>query len=162
MTWPLQSECDAFYGDPRGPNAGPSPAWMKANLTHVVPPFQMTFDGRPIKGIQIHRKCADSLSRVLAAIWTASGHNHAVIEDWGVDRFGGSFNFRLMRGLGRLSMHAYGCAIDIDPERNGLGVLRSHLRDCPQVLNAFAVEGWIWGGNWSRPDGMHFQAARVA
>ena len=160
--WPLQSECDAFYGDPRGANGQASPAWMKANLVPIVPPFPMTFAGKPIKSIQIHRKCADSLLRVLQAIWVASGHNQAIIEDWGVDKFGGSFNFRLMRGINRLSMHAYGCAIDLDPERNGLGVLRGHLRDCPQVLNAFAQEGAVWGGNWTRPDPMHFQFARVA
>jgi hypothetical protein len=27
------------------------------------------------------------------------------------------------------------------------------------VVKLFAAEGWVWGGPWSKPDGMHFQAA---
>jgi hypothetical protein len=162
-TWPTQAECDAFYGNPRGPNGKPSAAWVKANLTTIPAPYRMTFDGRPVTRIQIHRKCADSLSRVLAGIWTASGHNQARIEEWGADKFGGTFNYRLMRGLDRLSMHSYGCAIDIDPARNGLGNPRGHLLDCPLVVAAFLAEGWVWGGHWqTRPDAMHFQAARIS
>ena len=162
-TWPLQSECDSFYGNPRVPNGLVSPAWFKANIVTISPPFRMTFDGKPVSKVQVHRKCADSLSRVFNAIWTASGHNQVVIEQWGVDKFGGSFNYRLKRGLSSLSMHAYGCAIDFDPERNGLGVMRGHLRDCPLVIAAFKAEGWSWGGDWqTRPDPMHFQAARVS
>jgi len=161
-TWPTQAECDSFYGDPRGPNGGPSQKWIRENLVRVTTPFRMTFDGKPVSGIQIHKKCAESLARVFAGIWVASGHNQAVIEQWGVDKFGGSFNYRLMRGLDRLSMHAYGCAIDLDPARNGLGNAKPHFRECPLVIDAFAGEGWVWGGSWpTRPDGMHWQAARV-
>ena len=98
-TWPTQAECDSFYGDPRGPNGGPSQKWIRENLVRVTTPFRMTFDGKPVSGIQIHKKCAESLARVFAGIWVASGHNQAVIEQWGVDKFGGSFNYRLMRGL---------------------------------------------------------------
>jgi len=162
MAWPLQSECDAFYGNPRGINGHPSKSWMQANLTRVTPLFRMTYAGQPVKSITIHRKCADSLQRVLDAVWTSSGHNQVLIDSWGMSIFGGSFNYRLMRGLNRLSMHSYGCAIDFDPARNGLGDTTPWLKECPLVLDAFAQEGWVWGGKWSRPDGMHFQAARVA
>ena len=140
----------------------PSQTWMRANLTRIIPPFRMTYDSRPISRITVHRKCAESLSRVLHAIWVASGHSQAVLDRWGVSIFGGSFNYRLMRGYNQLSMHAYGCAIDIDPARNGLGDTTPHLANCPQVVNAFLQEGWEWGGHWrTRKDGMHFQAART-
>lgn len=163
-TWPSQSECDAYYGNPRGVNGEPSAGWVKANLVTIPVPYAMVtaWDGQPVKQIRIHRKCADSLGRVLQAIWVASGHNQAVIEQWGADKFGGTFAFRTKRGLASLSMHAYGCAIDFDPERNGLGNARGHLRDCPLVIAAFKAENWVWGGDWQgRPDPMHFQAARV-
>ena len=155
--WPLQSECDSFYGNPRGRDGNVSPLWQRTNLVRISTPFPMTFGGKRISGISIHRKCAESLSRVLQAIWTASGHNQAVIEQWGMDKFGGSFSYRLMRGINRLSMHAYGCAVDFDVERNGLGDPTPHFANCPLVLDAFAQEGWVWGGRWRRPDGMHFR-----
>lgn len=160
--WPLQSECDAFYGNPRGLNGQPSQTWMRNNLVRIDVPFRMTFDGQRVSKITIHKKCADSLSRILQAIWIASGHNQARIEEWGVDKYGGSFNFRLMRGLSSLSMHSWGCAIDIDPARNGLGDPSPYLANCPLVIAAFDAEKWTWGGRWNRKDGMHFQAARVA
>lgn len=159
-TWPTQGECDSFYGNPRGRDGAASSWWEKENLVRISLPFAMTFGGKPVSGIRIHQKCAESLGRVLQAIWTASGHNQAVIEQWGMDKFGGSYSFRLMRGINRLSMHAYGCAVDFDVERNGLGDATPHFANCPLVLDAFAQEGWVWGGRWSRPDGMHWQAAR--
>ena len=160
--WPLQSECDTFYGNPRGVNDTPNAAWVKANLVRIGVPYRITYAGQAIQGITIHKRCSDSLSRILTAIWVASGHNQARIEEWGMDKFGGSFAYRLKRGLNTLSMHAYGCAVDFDVERNGLGDPTPHFAQCPLVLDAFAGEGWVWGGRWSRPDGMHFQAARVA
>lgn len=159
--WPLQSECDAFYGNPRGDAGAVSPVWYRTNMTRIAAPFDITFAGKRVQTISIHRKCADSLSRILQGIWVASGHNQAVIETWGMDKFGGSFSYRLMRGINRLSMHAYGCAVDFDVERNGLGDPTPHFANCPLVLDAFAQEGAIWGGTWARKDGMHWQFARV-
>lgn len=160
--WPLQSECDTFYGNPRGrPVDVENQAWKKANLVTVTVPWMMAYAGQSTRRITIHKKCAESLARVIQGIWTASGHNQAVIEQWGMDKYGGSYAYRLMRGLNTLSMHAYGCAVDFDVERNGLGDQTPHFANCPLVLDAFAGEGWVWGGRWKRPDGMHFQAARV-
>ena len=108
-----------------------------------------------MSGIAIHNKCADSLARVLREIWVASGKSQKKIDAWGASEFGGSFNFRLMRGSDHLSMHAYGCAIDLSPTRFPMG--RSAPTFCAEVLKAFADEGWV---NLPR-DRMHFQAARL-
>ena len=153
--WPLQSECDAFYGNPRGGGGHSNPSWEAANLTHVSPPFRMTYAGKPVLSVKIHRKCAASLQRVFAAIWEAAKHDQATIDRWGVSIFGGSYNFRLMRGSSHLSMHSYGCAIDLAPERFPMG--RHDHTFVPQVIKAFADEGWENLPN----DRMHFQAARV-
>ncbi len=162
--WPLQSECDRFYGDPRAPGGdAPAVAWEMANLVRVRPPFRMTYAGTPISGIRIHKKCAESLSRILAKIWTAAARDQAVLDRWGASTYAGAYNFRLMRGGDRLSMHSWGCAIDLDPVRNGMGDTTPNFAKVPQVVKAFEDEGWVWGGRWTGKscDGMHFQAARL-
>lgn len=159
-TWPNQAGRNAYYGNPRGRNpANPSPTWEKANLVRIVPPYRMTYDGRPVSSIRIHKKCAASLSRIFAAIWEASGKNQSVVDGWGASIFGGTYVYRLTRGGNSLSSHSWGCAIDLDPARNGLGDATPNFAKVPAVLKAFADERWTWGGDWSRPDGMHWQAA---
>jgi hypothetical protein len=166
-TWPLERDCNSFYGDPGiTPVDGKpgvyraDPEWMMKNLVTIIPPYAMTYDGKPIKGITIHKKCSESLAKVLQEIYEASGKNMQVLAEWGADKYGGAFNPRLKRGLTTPSMHSWGCAIDLDVARNQLGSPNGHFRNVPQVLNAFAKEGWVWGGKWKRPDAMHFQAAR--
>ena len=157
--WPLQKDCDRFYGNPRGANGKPSAKWESENLVSIRPPYRMTYAGKPINGIRVHKKCAESLKRVLDRIWEASGKDQATVDRWGASIYGGAYNYRLMRSGNSLSMHSWGCAIDLDPARNGLGDQTPHFANVPEVLDAFAAEGWEWGGDWSRRDGMHWQAA---
>jgi hypothetical protein len=164
-TWPMQSECDKFYGNPRSVNdpTRPSLVWEQENLVGVAPPFKVTYAGQRVSMMRMHKKCAESLVRVLSSIWIAAGKDQAVIDRWGMSIYAGAYTYRLMRRSNRLSMHAYGCAIDFDPERNGLGDLTPNFANCTHVVEAFENEGWTWGGRWGGRgrDGMHFQAARV-
>ena len=153
--WPKQSEADGFYGNPRGRGNQASPTWEKQNLVRLKPPFAMRFSGKPVTSFKIHRKCAESLGRVFDAIWKSAGQDQSQIDAWGVSTFGGSYNFRLMRGSNHLSMHSYGCAIDLSPERFPMG--KSDACFCEEVLQAFKDEGWI---NLAH-DRMHFQAALI-
>lgn len=57
-----------------------------------------------------------------------------------------------------LSMHAWGLAVDLGVSQNALGA--EPTMD-PQVVEVFEAHGFVWGGRWSRPDGMHFEL-RVA
>ena len=161
--WPLQSECNKFYGDPRGPGGHASPKWEANNLVKFIPPWQMYYAGKPLQYFRIHKKCHDSLARIFGTIAAKADHMPQVLNRWGVTVFGGSYNYRLIRGSSsRLSMHAYGCSIDLDPERNAMGDKTPNFALCKEVLDAFAYEGWVWGGHWTgRPDAMHWQAARV-
>ncbi|MEW6125371.1 MAG: M15 family metallopeptidase [Pseudomonadota bacterium] len=151
--WPLQKDCLAFYGEPT------SRGWEASNLVVIKCPWVLRYEGKPAKGIRIHRKCAASLARVLDAIWDVVGRSQAEIDRIGMSTYGGSFEIRLMRGGKAMSMHSYGCALDFDPDRNGLGDKTPAMDQ--RVIAAFESEGWEWGGHWSRPDGMHFQAART-
>jgi hypothetical protein len=57
-----------------------------------------------------------------------------------------------------LSMHAWGLAIDFNTRDNPLGA--TPVMD-PRVVEVFERWGFDWGGRWSRPDGMHFELARI-
>lgn len=160
--WPLQRDADAFFGNPRGKNGNVSPLWYERNMTRVIPPWKLYYAGQPVtKGVSIHKKAADSLANVFKRIWDASGRSQAQIDAWGMSDFSGSFNYRPKRGSRSLSMHAYGAAVDFDADRNGFGDRTPAFAAAKPVLDAFAAEGWVWGGTWSKPDGMHWQAARV-
>lgn len=57
-----------------------------------------------------------------------------------------------------LSMHAWGLAVDFNSRDNALG---ARPRMDPAVVEVFERWGFSWGGRWARPDGMHFELARV-
>ena len=162
QNWPRQSECNTFYGNPRGSNGRPSAKWESENLCYIEPPFKMTYDSRPVRKIRVHKKCSESLLRVFNQIWDSSGKSQKTIDNWGVSIYGGAYNYRLMRGGSQLSMHSWGCAIDLDPGRNGFHDTTPNFLNHPEVIKAFEDEGWVWGGRWSGRscDGMHFQAAK--
>lgn len=78
------------------------------------------------------------------------------------------FNYRKVEGTRRLSNHASGRAIDINPMQNPhIGHDRTgavYDREAPGTLakgsaavRAFEKRGWTWGGKWRRPDHMHFE-----
>lgn len=163
--WPLQKDADRFYGNPRGVGGKANPAWEAENLVTVAAPYQLYYDKKPIRGVRVHRKCAESLRRVFSRIWESAGRNQAVVDQWGASTFAGAYNYRNKRNGGTLSMHAYGCAIDLDPARNGMGNTRPNFGNPgpAAVVAAFEAEGWVWGGRWAGRscDGMHYQCARV-
>jgi hypothetical protein len=161
--WPKQSECNNFYGNPDPRSDGvPSRMWEDENLTRIKPPWRMVLawdKSNAVSSIRIHKKCAESLSRVLSIIWKNYGEHQTNIEAGGLHLYGGAYNFRMKRGGSTLSMHSYGCAIDLDPEHNGFGAKRGAMPLA--AITAFQAEGWVYGGLWRKPDWMHFQAAIV-
>lgn len=163
MNWPLQRDCDKFYGNPRGTGSTPSRSWEVGCLTKVKPPFAMYYDRRPVSYILMNRKCADSFRRVLDKIWIAAGKDQSTVDKWGASTYAGSYVYRKKRGGSTLSMHSYGCAIDLDPARNGFHNEHGNFShgEAHKVVEAFESEGWEWGGRWSGRscDPMHFQAA---
>jgi hypothetical protein len=53
------------------------------------------------------------------------------------------------------SQHAWGAAIDIDAPTNGYGDTTPAID--PRVVRVFDRHGFIWGGRFLIPDGMHFE-----
>jgi hypothetical protein len=170
IKWPAQSAVDAFYGNPRGRNASVNRVWYKSNITLVSPPFKMRMV-RPVTKFPIHLKCAEATRDWLDVVWKNAGRDQRVIDQWGMSVFSGSYCYRTMRGLQKLSMHAYGCAIDFDAPRNSLHDVTPHfalLRE--EIITPFLKLGGVWGGDWNgngspaderRADGMHFQFAHM-
>lgn len=75
-----------------------------------------------------------------------------------VKTFDGCFNIRSVRGRTSQSLHSWGIAIDINAAWNGLGKKPTMS---PELVKCFTDAGFDWGGIWSRPDGMHFQIAKL-
>lgn len=155
--WPLQRDAIAFYGNPA--LAG----WLHSNTTYVACPWTLFVGKQATTHILIHKKCADSLSRVLAAIWDRCGRNPALIADLRFNKYDGTYNFRPMRGSSDMSMHSFACAIDWDASENPFHSAKHLFTDQTILVQEFKREGWIWGGDWSpgSQDAMHVQAARI-
>ena len=169
--WPKQSEADAFYGNPRRHGAATvAQDWYRSNIVMISAPFAMRMI-KPVLKFPVHKKCAEATRSWLDDVWKNAGRDQRVIDDWGMNVFSGSYCFRTMRGLQRLSMHAYGCALDFDAPRNSLHDRTPHfvmLRH--EVVEPFLKLGGVWGGDWNgdgstaderRADGMHFQFAHM-
>jgi D-alanyl-D-alanine carboxypeptidase len=150
--WPNQNDVEAFYGNPwRG--------FESKHLTTIDLPFAMHMGHITILRMRIHTKCAASLTRVVNQVWDLYDRDVAAMErDYALE-YGGSYNFRPMRGGRHLSMHAYGCAVDIAPSHNPFHSHQHHFTPKSPWVAAFEREGWAWGGRWHNPDAMHFQAA---
>jgi hypothetical protein len=76
-----------------------------------------------------------------------------------------AYNCRKIKGSDAFSLHSYGIAIDIDPADNPFtegdpfaGKLQPiHVKAVLAIRNAKGKVVWSWGGNWRKPDRMHFQ-----
>lgn len=70
----------------------------------------------------------------------------------------GGYNNRNIAGTNKLSNHAFGNAIDINPTENPMGP--NLITDMPANVAELAKKhGLSWGGNWrSKKDAMHFEA----
>ncbi len=66
----------------------------------------------------------------------------------------GCFNIRKKRGLSSPSLHSWGVAIDVNAAWNGFGKKPTMSAG---FVKCFTDAGFDWGGEWSKPDGMHFQ-----
>jgi hypothetical protein len=166
--WPADTQNDLsnFYGKHvLKPDGHPTTAWEREHLVTITLPYPMLIAwdlSKEIKKLTCHRLAAESLERVLIAILDHYG-SVASVRQSRMHLFGGCYNYRPVVGTSRLSTHAWGASIDIDPEHNplakpydeALGMMPS------AVLALFDAEGWKWGGRFvNRPDCMHFQATK--
>jgi hypothetical protein len=157
------AEIVATYGDPdTNDDAQPDAQFERDQLIVVELPFPMVIPWRPadqVRRVKVHRLIAASLVDALQEVLEKVGLEELQAMKW--DRWGGCYCFRQMRGYPALSVHSWGCAVDICPDLGRFGH-REDIATFPHsYVFAFASRGWDWGGSWPAKwgaDAMHFQA----
>lgn len=149
--WPRQKDALTFYGKPG------------TNHTTIVPPYRVMFGATQVKKITLNERCAESGLRILERVHAEYGDDR--IAELGLDRYGGSYNNRVMRNGSQLSTHAFAAAWDWDPARNQLRMTSKTAQfakpEYAGFINAHEAEGWISLGRARNFDWMHFQAVRL-
>ncbi len=80
-------------------------------------PMRLAWDlNKEIKGFSCHKLVKADLLAVFNAVLKEYGL--AKIKELGLDIFGGCLNVRQMKGADRLSLHSWGIAVDLHPEKN--------------------------------------------
>ena len=88
-------------------------------------------------------------------------YGYEKIVELGIDLYGGCFNYRAMRGGTEWSRHAFGIAIDLDPERNQLKETSATARfarpEYKPMIDIFYKHGFVGLGREQNRDFMHFE-----
>jgi hypothetical protein len=102
-----------------------------------------------VSTITCHKLLANVFSHVFVHIQGSGLQNK-------ITSFGGCFSFRPQRTGTKLSTHAWGVAIDLNPQTNQQGTAGNMDTS---VIAVFREAGFKWGGDWQgrTRDPMHFQ-----
>jgi len=156
---------------------------------NIVDVLYYSFDGRVHKGqIVIDRRLVRDISEVFRVALENKFPIGSVIPishdrfneggEWNADNQSmksnntSGFNYRKVTGGKKLSMHAYGYAIDINPIQNPYikgnivlppgavydPTIPGTLTSGSPIVKTFMRLGWTWGGNWkSLKDYQHLE-----
>jgi D-alanyl-D-alanine carboxypeptidase len=128
------------------------PSWQAEFLDRLALPFPMTLSwdhSRSVSAITCHKLLANAFTTAFDRI-QGSGLQRKITS------FGGCFSFRPQRTGTKLSTHAWGIAIDLNPETNEQGTAGNMDLG---IIATFREAGFEWGGDWEGKtrDPMHFQ-----
>lgn len=152
--WPLQKNCTSFYGKP-GSN----------QVDAIMPyPLRVAWDLKStVKKFSVHRLVKVNIERVFQR--TLDYYGYERIKELHLDLWGGCLNVRKMRGGKNYSMHSWGIAVDMDPDRNGFKTSWKNAEFSKpaykQWVQFWYDEGAINLGLERNFDPMHFQFARL-
>ena len=127
-------------------------SWCAEMMTLTALPFPVALSldhSRQVFKVRCHRKLAGLIPAVFDAV-RQEGLDSEIFT------VGDVYNFRSKRSSGKLSMHCWGIALDINPETNILGT-RGCMPD--ELVRLFGKFGFQWGGSLCGRlrDPMHFQ-----
>lgn len=133
-------------------DASLDPKWQVDFLTRIELPFPLSLSwdtATRVNQMTCHRRMAEVFTEVFQ-------HVQALGLQEKMQTFGGCFSFRPQRTGSKLSTHAWGIAIDLNPASNAQGT--DGDMDAG-VVASFRSAGFEWGGEWEgkRRDPMHFQ-----
>jgi hypothetical protein len=133
----------------------------KGYLVTIDLPYDFYYDGKPVKKMRCHKLVADKFKAVFEEILTVYGLEK--IQALGINKYGGCFNYRKMRGGTELSRHSWGVAIDLDPARNLLKENHRTARfarpEYKPMIDIFYKHGFLSLGREKDYDWMHFEIA---
>ena len=126
--------------------------WQDEFLVRLPLPFPMQLSWDKSKSVTLmtcHKGMAPVFGEVFGEI-----QKHGLQAK--IESFGGCFSFRPQRRGTKLSTHAWGIAIDLNPEENAQG---SAGNIDAGLVEIFRAAGFEWGGGWASGvrDPMHFQ-----
>ena len=150
------------------------------DLLSMIDVCYYSFDGRKHQGqIIVNRELEDDvydLFNLIEKILFPVGKVVPIVAyQWNdhnsmADNNSSSFNFRVIEGTTKLSMHSLGKALDINPVQNPVvypnGVVApagakylpedrgTFTADNP-IVQEFLRRGWHWGGNFEQPKDYH-------
>lgn len=140
------ADIESFFG----------PSGETSELVKTPFPFTLYLNGDkniPCVNFYGHRYVANAVIEAYTEI--LSYYGLPFIREHGLDSYGGCYNDRPSRGSTRKSVHAWGLAVDVLPDLGPLGIppmLPVHF------VRAFTKRGFLWGGDWTKPDGMHMSS----
>lgn len=172
-----RAEIEAMFGNPANSDGTLNEAWEGANIRRVAPPdgwrlfYQSDTGLVAVSSIRMHRLLEDTFLAVMDDIWNRAATQlggvptdddiRAWLHQRQLDQHGGGFNFRKITAGSKLSLHAYGIAIDWDPEHNPRKKpLTKTLPDW--WYGIWKARGWSDGRRFPTPDPMHVQFATGA
>lgn len=114
----------------------------------IAPYLINSFTKRPTHSIYLNLCMKEPLLKALTSV-----RDRGLLGE--LRSFDGCLNVRDVRGKpGVFSWHSYGLAIDLNAAQNPMGSLGNFSGE---FLRCFSEVGFIWGGQFSRRDPMHFQ-----
>jgi hypothetical protein len=157
--WPKQTQAamTAFFGPPGG-------AACTTGKVDLPFSFPLAWDtSQKLLKFSCHQLVEKPLERIYAA--AAKHYGEKEFRRLRLDRFGGCYNYRAKRGSSSLSTHAWGIAVDHDPERNQLKWGRDRASFAAEAYvpfwNIVEAEGAVSLGRVRNFDWMHFQFAKL-
>ena len=154
--WPKQNESsmNQFFGA------------VGTNQVQAKMPFEMVVAWDPrqkVREFSCNRLVKEPIERIFNR--TLEYYGYEKIVNLRLHYFGGCFNVRKMRGGSAWSVHSWGCAVDIDPERNDLNTPWKDAELSKPAYDKFWEfvydEGAISLGIERNFDAMHFQFAQL-
>lgn len=146
----------------------------------------LSVDGQYHEGqLVIHRELAGDIKDLFNFIFTLPAEQRFPIksvkpvilynnddEASMVDNNSSGFNYRTIEGQDKLSNHAYGLAIDLNPQQNPV-IIEGHVTEPANgeydptqlgtlyeghpIVEFLKARGWEWGGDWEqKKDYQHF------
>ena len=120
-------------------------------------PEEIGIKSYPVPGTNRKLRCAEAVAPLLIGF---AAEFHALIEpinEGGLDEWG--YAFRMVRGTtDKLSCHSSGTAIDLNATKHPLAAVGTFPAEKVPMLKALAKKYRLaWGGEWTRPDEMHFE-----